>query len=64
MSETIPALQMAESLYLCAGADALATLEGKLETGEHLMSPEEFQYASDVCRWLRSLVECPYPIGR
>lgn len=57
MSALISPKMMAEALYLGAGADALATLEGKIETGGHEMSRSELRYAKDVCRRLQAFVE-------
>ena len=57
MSATIPPLKMAETLYVAAGAEALATLESKLETGGHLLGPKDRKYAEDVCYWLKSLMQ-------
>ena len=62
MSATISPLKMAETLYLSLGVEALATLEGKIATGGHLLNEQELQYATDVCHWLRSLVDAEVKI--
>ena len=57
LSESVPALEMAEALYLGAGSAALAALTEKLDTVGHELTDAEREYVERVRYWLNSLLD-------